>query len=183
MTAIFGWKKWLCLLLFGGDLANRLWCFCCEAYFKSDTVVGILIVRFLMFWIGRPALSLAVVISIPLMGFQPLEVKQGPLLLFWDWFSLFAPTYVHFVGDRTPPSWVVWWLRGPIMSIRVYNCLYSLYLQVFGNCSQGWTRIVEVWANDFFRFSHDVMQRGTEFEGRPWNTSTGKPPIDSYDVN
>ena len=36
---------------------------------------------------------------------------------------------------------------------------------------------------DFFWFSHDVKQRGTEFEGRPWNTSTGTPPIDSNDVN
>ena len=30
-----------------------------------------------------------------------------------------------------------------------------------------------------FDFSHDVKKRGTEFEGRPWNTSTGTPPIDS----
>jgi hypothetical protein len=27
----------------------------------------------------------------------------------------------------------------------------------------------------------DVKQRGTEFEDRPWNTSS--PPIDSNDVN
>ena len=32
---------------------------------------------------------------------------------------------------------------------------------------------------DFFGFSHDVKQRGTEFEVRPGNTSTGTPPIDS----
>jgi hypothetical protein len=37
--------------------------------------------------------------------------------------------------------------------------------------------------SDFFSFSYDVKQRGTEFEGRPWNTSTGIPPIDSNDVN
>ena len=35
---------------------------------------------------------------------------------------------------------------------------------------------------DLFWYSHDVKQRGTEFEGRPWNTSTGTPPIDSNDV-
>ena len=36
---------------------------------------------------------------------------------------------------------------------------------------------------DFFWFSHYVKQRGTEFEGRPWNTSPFTPPIDSNDVN
>ena len=36
---------------------------------------------------------------------------------------------------------------------------------------------------DFFWFSHDVKQRGTEFEGMPWNKSTGTPTIDSNDVN
>jgi hypothetical protein len=36
---------------------------------------------------------------------------------------------------------------------------------------------------DIFWFFHDVKQRGTEFEGRPENTSTGAPPIDSNDVN
>ena len=35
---------------------------------------------------------------------------------------------------------------------------------------------------DLFWFSHDVKQRGTEIEGRPWNTSTRTPPIDSNDV-
>ena len=35
---------------------------------------------------------------------------------------------------------------------------------------------------DLFRFSHDVKQGGTEFEGRLLNTSTGTPPIDSNDV-
>jgi hypothetical protein len=37
--------------------------------------------------------------------------------------------------------------------------------------------ISEVLA-DFFWFSHDVKQRGTEFEGRPWNT----PPMNTNDV-
>ena len=56
-------------------------------------------------------------------------------------------------------------------------------------CSVGWTWLVEVYnpfsevLSDFFWFSHDVKQRGTEFEGRPWNTSPGTPPIDSNDVN
>ena len=36
---------------------------------------------------------------------------------------------------------------------------------------------------DLFWFSCDVKQIGIEFEGRPWNTSTGTPPIDSNDVN
>ena len=58
----------------------------------------------------------------------------------------------------------------------------------FGNCSQRWTRLVEVYdyfsevLADFFAFlfPHDVKQRGTEFEGRPWNTFTGTPPFDSW---
>ena len=93
------------------------------------------------------------------------------------------------LGDRTPllperydGSMVPWCL---------YFCSYrwTWYLQAFGNCSQGWTRLVEVYKlfsevlADFFWFSHDVKQRGNEFEGRPWNTSTGTPPIDSNDVN
>ena len=72
------------------------------------------------------------------------------------------------------PSWAVWWLP-----LCLYFCLYrwTWYLQAFGNCSQGWTRLVEVYnlfsevLANFFWFSHDVKKRGTEFEGRPWNTS------------
>ena len=51
-----------------------------------------------------------------------------------------------------------------------------------------WTRLVQVYnffsevLADFFWFSHDVKQIGVEFEGRPWNTSTCTPPIDSNDV-
>jgi hypothetical protein len=41
--------------------------------------------------------------------------------------------------------------------------------------------ISEVLA-DLFSVPHDVKQWGTEF-GRPWNTSTGTPLIDSNDVN
>ena len=43
----------------------------------------------------------------------------------------------------------------------------------------GQTRLAEVYnfvsevLADFLWFSHDAKQRGTEFEGRPWNTSTG----------
>ena len=92
--------------------------------------------------------------------------------------------------QNASPSWVVWQLRGPMVFIVAYYCLYRWmwYLQAFGNCSQGWTRLVEVYncssevLADFFWFSHDVKQRGTEFEGRPWNTSTGTPPINSNDV-
>ena len=87
------------------------------------------------------------------------------------------------------PSWAVWRLRGLMVFILAYYCLYrwTWYLQAFGNCSQGWARLVEVYnfssevLADFFWFSHDVKQRGTELEGRPWNTST--PPIDSNYVN
>ena len=89
------------------------------------------------------------------------------------------------------PSWAVWLLYGPMVFILASYCLYrwTWYLQAFGNCSQGWTRLVEVYncysevLADFFWFSNDVKQRGTEFVGRPWNTSTGTPPIDSNDVN
>ena len=44
-------------------------------------------------------------------------------------------------------SWAVWWLRGPMVFILAYHCLYrwTWYLQAFGNCSQGWTRLVEVY--------------------------------------
>ena len=85
-------------------------------------------------------------------------------------------------------SWAVWRLRGPMVFVLAYYCLYrwTWYLQAFVNWSQGWTRLVEVYnffLADFFWFSHDVKQRGTEFEGRPWNTSTGTPPIDSNYVN
>ena len=80
----------------------------------------------------------------------------------------------------------------------VPRCLYlptivfsrwTWYLQAFVNCSQGWTRLVEVHhffsevLADFFWFSYDVKQRVTEFEGRSWNTSTGTPSIDSNYVN
>ena len=54
-----------------------------------------------------------------------------------------------FVSRRqnTSPSWVVWRLRGPMVFILAYYCLYkwTWYLQAFGNCSQGWTRLVEVY--------------------------------------
>ena len=96
------------------------------------------------------------------------------------------------LGDRTrllPEQ--AWLLHGPMVVILVYYCLYRWmwYLQAFGNCSQGWTRLVEVYnlfsevLADFFWFYHDVKQGGTEFEGRPWYTSTGTPPIDSNYVN
>ena len=94
-----------------------------------------------------------------------------------------------FVSRRqnVSPSWAVWRLRGPMVFILAYYCLHRWmwYLQAFGNCSQWWSRLVEVYnflvLADFFWFSH-VKQRGTEFEGRSWNTSTGTP-IDSNYVN
>ena len=88
-------------------------------------------------------------------------------------------------------TWAVWRLRGPMVFILAYYCLYrwTWYLQAFGNCSQGWTRLVEVYncfsevLADFFWFSLDFKQRGTEFEGRPWNILSGTPPIDSNYVH
>ena len=55
----------------------------------------------------------------------------------------------------------------------VYTCvlLFEQMNVAFENCSQGWTRLVEVYNNisevlaDLFWFSHDVTQWGTEFEG------------------
>ena len=49
--------------------------------------------------------------------------------------------------QNTSPSWAVWRLRGPMVIILAYYCLYrwTWYLQVFGNCSQCWTRLVEVY--------------------------------------
>ena len=46
------------------------------------------------------------------------------------------------------PSWAVWWLRGHMVFIIAYYCLYRWmwYLQAIGNCSQGWTRLVEVYS-------------------------------------
>ena len=88
--------------------------------------------------------------------------------------------------QNASPSLAVLWLR-PMVFILAYYCLYrwTWYLRAFGNCSQGWTRLMEVYnlfsevLANLFWFSHDVKQRGTEFQGRPWNTSTGTPPIDS----
>ena len=101
-------------------------------------------------------------------------------------------TKVHSsLGDRKRPLPEWYDGCGPMVFILVYYCLYrwTWYLQAFGNCSQGWTRLVEVYnlfsehLADIFWFFHDVKQRGTEFEGRPWNTSTGTPPIDPNYVN
>ena len=69
--------KWLCFSVSWWWPNNHLWCFRCKAFLKSDTVAGltrilslncvkylyawgILIMRFLLFWIWCPALSLAV---------------------------------------------------------------------------------------------------------------------------
>jgi hypothetical protein len=69
--------------------------------------------------------------------------------------------------QNTFPSWAVWPLCGPMVFILAYYCLYRWmwYLQVFGNFSQGWTRVVEVNSYfpevlaDLFWFSHDVKQK------------------------
>ena len=56
--------------------------------------------------------------------------------------------------QNASPSWVVWWLHGSMVFILVYYCLYrwTWYLQAFGNCTQGWTRLVEV-----YYFSSEVL--------------------------
>ena len=66
--------------------------------------------------------------------------------------SLMMPSFSHqstFISRRqnASPSWAVWRLRGPMVFILVYYCLYRWmwYLQAFGNCSQGWTRLAEVY--------------------------------------
>jgi hypothetical protein len=48
--------------------------------------------------------------------------------------------------QNASPSWALWRLCGPMVFILAYYCLYrwTWYLHAFGNCSQGWTRLVEV---------------------------------------
>ena len=78
--------------------------------------------------------------------------------------------------QKASPSWAVWRLCCLMEFILACYCLYrwTWYLHAFGNCSQGWTRLVEVYnlfsevLAGFFWFSRDVKQTGTEFEGRPW---------------
>jgi hypothetical protein len=45
--------------------------------------------------------------------------------------------------QNASPSWALWRLRGPMVFILANYCLYrwTWYLQVFGNCCQGWTRL------------------------------------------
>jgi hypothetical protein len=56
---------------------------------------------------------------------------------------------VHFLHQSTfiSPSWAVWQLRGSMLFTLAYYCLYrrTWYFQAFGNCSQGWTTLVEVY--------------------------------------
>ena len=57
------------------------------------------------------------------------------------------------------PSWAVWQLGSPILA---YYCLYrwTWSLQAFGNCSQGWTRLVEVYNNfRLISFDFPMMSR------------------------
>ena len=93
--------------------------------------------------------------------------------------------------QNASPSWAVWRLCSSMEFIPEYNCLYrwTLYLQAFGNCSQGWTRLVEVYnifscGLGWFLLIFPWCQAKRHWVwGRPWNTSTGTPPIDSNDVN
>ena len=49
--------------------------------------------------------------------------------------------------QNVSPSWGVWRLRGPMVFILAYYCLYRWmwYLQVFGNCSQGCTSLGAIY--------------------------------------
>ena len=88
------------------------------------------------------------------------------------------------LGDRTRllPEWyegclIPWCLylhtivcideRGTFKSLEIAP---KDELDVWRSTSLGWFLLI-------------FKQRGTEFEGRPWNTSTGTPPNDSNDVN
>ena len=130
-------------------------------------------------------------IEILLYPFPPAS-SQGPLLLFWDWFALFSPKYIHLLKTEC-----VSFCMTAAWSHDVYTCVL-LFVQMNVVPSGVWKlllRMNQTWevynfflrswliSLDFFRFSHDVKQRGTEFEGRPWNTFTGTPPINSNDVN
>ena len=82
-----------------------------------------------------------------------------------------------------PKSSLGAWTR--LLPERYDGCVvpWCLYLRtIVCTDERGTFRHLEVLA-DFFWFSHDVKQRGTEFEGRPWKTSKGTPPIDSNYVN
>ena len=67
--------------------------------------------------------------------------------------------YLHFSHQSTfisrrqnaSPSWSVWRLRGPMVFILAYYCLYRWMwcLQAFGNCSQGWNRLLRSWLISF----------------------------------
>ena len=100
-------------------------------------------------------------ISILLYPFHPAS-SQGPLLLFWDWLHFSQQSTFVSRRQNASPSWAAWRLRGRMVFVLVYYCLYrwTWYLQVFGNCSQGWTRLVKVYnvfselLADFFWFSH-----------------------------
>jgi hypothetical protein len=54
--------------------------------------------------------------------------------------------------QNASPSWSVWRMRGPMVFILAYYCLYrwTWYLKAFGNGPQGWTRLVEVYNNFFW---------------------------------
>ena len=105
------------------------------------------------------------------------------------WLCTFFTKVRSSLGDRTRllpeqyDSWVVPW------------CLYLRTVPIVCTDERGTFRNLEIAPKDepdlffsevladFFRFSHDVKQRGIEFEGRPWNISTGTPPIDSNNVS
>jgi hypothetical protein len=107
------------------------------------------------------------------------------------WICTFRPKVRSSLGERTR-----------LLPERYDACVvpWCLYLRtIVSTDERGTFRRLEIapkeerdlWRSTFFSevladflcFSHGVKQRGTEFEGRPWNTSTVTPPIDSKDVN
>ena len=83
---------------------------------------------------------------------SPCAVANCSLAFLWQfWSSGFflaeQPFQVMSRRQNVSPSWAVWHLRGPMVFVLAYYCLYRWmwYLQEFGNCSQGWTRLVEVY--------------------------------------
>ena len=77
-----------------------------------------------------------------------------------------------------------------VWSNGVYTCVL-LFVQMNVFPSGVWKLLPRMnqtcgvynFLDDFFVVFAMISSRGTEFEGRPGNTSTGKPPIDTNYVN
>lgn len=90
----------------------------------------------------------------------PPTSSHWPLLLSWHWFVRFAPNTL--ILRRWNGS-VVQSLYAPMVCI-LFLVQMKLHHQVFGNCPQGWIRLVEVnnlseVIADLFGFSYDAMSK------------------------